>query len=248
MTRPGQPAGGFQGYGGSPPTVLGSLLVEYWDSTLGIALTSGNVDTWTGQKLGTVVSAPGAGARPLYGVDGGYFRGDSLVQCIGETRTLTSLDVGELLAASSRPYVFALFVRKSGGPGGRAWQLNKNATFDSQVMFSLPSDPTHRVVAGGSHDLTTAVSVDTAHFAEYWLNGGTGFHVGVDGSETAAADATATSGLDFSVRQVSFATLGTGLTAAGDTVSFRYFGLCSSEPSAAQRGALLAWARSKGTS
>ena len=64
-----------------PREILGSNLVEYWDSTAGIGLVSSAADTWTGQKLGLVLTAPAAGQRPVYGADGSNFGGASVVQC-----------------------------------------------------------------------------------------------------------------------------------------------------------------------
>jgi hypothetical protein len=63
-------------------SVLGSKLVDYWHSELGIALDgSSNVQTWTGQLLGLVLNQTlGAGQRPNYGADAS-FGGRNVVQC-----------------------------------------------------------------------------------------------------------------------------------------------------------------------
>jgi hypothetical protein len=113
MTRPGQPAGVFQGYGADPPSILGSLLVEYWESDLGIALASGAVDTWTGQKLGKVLSAPGAANRPSYGADGSNFHSKSVVGLVGGVTPLELIGSSLALTAGGTRPSFVLVCRMS---------------------------------------------------------------------------------------------------------------------------------------
>ena len=89
-----------------PREILGSNLVEWWDSMAGVGLVSGAVDTWTGQKLGVVLSAPAAGQRPVYGADGTNFGSASVVQC---ARTGSKYVVGtaasDIFAAGSHPFM-----------------------------------------------------------------------------------------------------------------------------------------------
>lgn len=233
------------GGAGGPRAILGPALVEYWDAELGIALASSAVDTWTGQKLGTVVQAPGAANRPSYGVDATYFGGRAVVQ-FSATHTLTSADVGVLLAAGSRPYILTIWRQRAAPLGGRLWQLNRSAGVDDQQALYIPQNFVRQYTGGVNQDLVLPAPTanSSAHFVECWLNATSGLNGSVDGVDVAPLGA-ATGSMDGDVRQVNFATLGTGRTDSNENASIAWFGLVSSQPTAGQRTALRAWARGR---
>lgn len=94
----------------SPWDLLGAYLKDYWISDAGISLVGGNVDTWTGQKLGIVLTAPAAGNRPTYGADTGYFNEQDVVQTATTgTKYLRNVDYGsDLYATGANCYSFAV--------------------------------------------------------------------------------------------------------------------------------------------
>lgn len=103
--------------------LFGATLLEAWDSELGIALASGAVDTWTGQKRGVVLSAAAAGNRPAYGADGSSFRGRNVVQCaVSGAKYLRNTAIApDLIAAVAAPYTLTICRQRTA--------LNNNTIF-----------------------------------------------------------------------------------------------------------------------
>lgn len=151
----------------TPWQLLGAYLREYWVSDAGISLVSGNVDTWTGQILGIVLSAAGASNRPTYGADSTYFNGASVVQC-SETgpKYLACGDYGaDLLTAGTYPWGFAVTrCRTAPAANGYIWAVNAAA---------------HQVLFGGMH---TTAGADRS-----WFRTGTGSNHSVDGDTVSPA-------------------------------------------------------------
>lgn len=132
-----------------PVLSLAPYLKEFWDSDEGIALVSGAVNSWTGQKLGIVLSAPAASNRPAYGADSTYFRGRDVVQCATTgSKYLRLLDYGSDLwtgGAASTPYLLAI---------GR---LRTPSSVDSSRAVALmPASSAEHVYLG--HSITTGIN------------------------------------------------------------------------------------------
>jgi hypothetical protein len=133
----------------------------------GIALSSGNVQSWTDQIGGYVISAPAAGQRPAYATDGSNFGGRSVVQTNQTgTKYLTGA-VSGLLTAGQRAYV--LMVGRYRGATGVPVAL--------QLDVVSAGDGLYHYLTGGQfrafHESTFAgMSADTAqHVWEWWLDG-----------------------------------------------------------------------------
>lgn len=88
-----------------------ALLVEWWDASLGIGLVSGLVDTWTGQKRGIVLTAPGTSNRPSYTIDVAFRNRLAISESNVNATQLRSPDTisPDVVAAGARPYTISVW-------------------------------------------------------------------------------------------------------------------------------------------
>lgn len=224
-------------------TILGSNLVEYWDSTAGVGLVSGAVDTWTGQKLGIVASAPAAGQRPAYGADGAYFLGANVVKCTRvATRVLKVADGGATLFASgTRPYVMTV----TRNALIEAYDMDVFAVLDSFAAATVVVPKQQYITASGKHgglfynNSTAVVSsvsyTTTPTRVSVYMESDNKTSINVDG--TIATSASGTGAITAAGKVVEFGYDRGSAT----TVNFRGAILCAAKPSAAEITALNAW-------
>lgn len=246
--RAGGGGGGSSGGGGIGPVPIDPLTVEYWDAELGISLVAGNVDSWTGQKAGTVVSASGAGTRPFYATDP-PLRGNT-VQGTRAGRGLVSAALGSpIAAAGSRPYTICAYRLRNVPGAAEVWGV-----FDLGVLAASGLFYTSYQTFGGSVFRpsanvgavlvpATAAADTAAHVAEFWMDGvnanvrdnGTLFQVVSAASLSANATAVAIGNSP-----------GPGTNTSD--ISHVFHMICSAKPSDAYIATLRAWlARAKGT-
>src|SRR5215471_20048665 len=93
-----------------PP--LPASAIEYWHSELGVSLVSGDVDTWTGQLRGTVMTQ--VNGRPKYLADGAFFNSRNVIQCSqysnGARGMISAAALGTpLFVTSSRPWFMSVY-------------------------------------------------------------------------------------------------------------------------------------------
>lgn len=101
---------------GAPATVdpsmppLPAATVEWWHSEKGIGLVGGQVQSWTGQQKGIVLTPNTAGFRPDYGTDGAFFNGRNIVRTVpgGTVRALSAPVVPAASVVGSKPQVYVL--------------------------------------------------------------------------------------------------------------------------------------------
>lgn len=130
-----------------PPLPAG--VIEYWHADYGVTLVGGQVDSWTGQLRGTVLSTVSASLRPAYGPDGSYFKGRPVVQPhSSQQRGLKSAVLASaLIATNSRPHTF-LIIR------------NRDTSIDYQKLFKYVNAANNSVqedaeIGGGTaHNIT----------------------------------------------------------------------------------------------
>jgi hypothetical protein len=102
--------GGGRGAPATYQSILGPLLVEMWHSQLGIALASGNVDTWTGQIGGRVLQAASAGRRMLYQTDAAFSSGKLFpISVAGSTSGVEGVGLTPFFLSGSRPWIISVF-------------------------------------------------------------------------------------------------------------------------------------------
>lgn len=143
--------------GSDLPSIFGGKLLEYWDAGLGYALVSGDVDTWTGQKLGTVVQAPGASQRPDWNAADAEFNGQPSIDFHATDNRYLQFFGANFFTTGSYFWCFAVFRDRSqaavshpivvvrhaatgrnyavvgDNPGNRIALLNFNATLNISV-------------------------------------------------------------------------------------------------------------------
>lgn len=230
----------YWGAGNSVATyqsILGSILIDMWHSQLGIALAGGNfVDTWTGQIQGTVLQAPAAGQRPVYGADGTVFGGKAVVQCavtgslcvrnnvafpIGLIPTGTQLWVGFV----QRMRTLSTTVNLIDIESASAIQMN---------TYSLSSLSNVHLFSAGA-DRASGAAITTGRQLLATSIDGVNAKISVDGTVTSAAYASTTTA---PCTKIAFggSTTGTGCADLSLAVGW----ICSAPPSAAQYTALAA--------
>jgi len=157
-------------YSVRPP--LDPLTYEYWDAELGIVTVGGAVDTWTGQKLGIVLTAPSAPARPAYVTDSNFNNGP-VVQCATAGSKCVANTAVTAIPSTSRPYSISC-VRLSSTPPGATWAifgLGVVAVADPHyVLYRNAGSALAWAFSGGS--LSATLVADTAvHTIEAWNDG-----------------------------------------------------------------------------
>lgn len=172
--------------------IAGTLATEWWHALLGIALTAGQVSTWTGQVAGRVLPAPGAAQRPNYAADGTAFAGATMVQSVAATlqilRAFNTL-VPVLAAAGALPCVYIRARLRT-----LAANVRVADSYDGGSNLRAMSHLTALGTSALSFSNTTTVTVSSAvantavHNWTGWIDG-VQIHVQVDGVATAAADA-----------------------------------------------------------
>ena len=221
----------------APNELLNAYLVDYWDSLAGVGLVSGAVDTWTGQKLGIILSAAAAGNRPVYGADTGYFRGKSVVQAaVTGSKYLRILDYGsDIIAngAASKPYLVSIHrLRNTNATRSYALTLGPAAgtTHFEQSNAATTGNEFARIrsSAAANVDVSAAAAYTaSACMREVWSDSTTSTRLNMGTTYTTAGAAGIATDIG-AVRRI-------GVGARGDAFnpsdySHRWIGLCSSKP------------------
>ena len=213
---------------GSPRTILGTTLAEYWHAAQGTSLTGGKVSVWAGQKAGMSLAQSVDAQRPGYGVSAGAFGGRSVV--LAEDKILLAPPGSPTLyAAGSKPYL-AAWVQFGALPPGF---VNVCQCADQAVSQNAPGlyrDATTLQSWCSSGPASIASTSTAPLFAEaYYDTSNTA--IAVDGGAPVLA-------------------AGGALAAAVDLVQIKYgryalIAVGKSVPSAVQRAALQAYARAQ---
>lgn len=245
MRRGGRSPVALVSSGPPPDEPLGSNLVEFWDSKLGLSLAASNteVTSWTGQKLGLVVGATGTGARPFYTAATSTFRNfPSITTANSGLRGLKmAADHGsDIVANGGKPWIGLVASLDAFGAGGRIAMALASASGTTlrMMLFMIDAD----TFAGRvNNDSGTSADYDTTdtnpHAWEFLIESDNQLVLYRDGAEV-ARDATG-SALGSAVRQVSLGfRTSTGSNAIDMTVVWA--GICTAPPSADERAAWLA--------
>lgn len=224
-----------------------ALMTLLWHSELGIGLTSGDVQTWTDQLQGVVVSAAGAANRPAYGADGTNFQSRNVVQLnkAGPKYLLVTGASGFPLSGT-RPYIVTGFRYRSlasGGSTDSVWAFYENTT--ARIFARLVD------LGGGSLDFKlryptsateldiTPSSVGTAVSIHECWGDGTLLHSRVDGVDTTLSSSAT---LAANLNSVYFGYTGAGLFQTNATLA--YVLVFSAKPSDPYIATLRAWSAS----
>jgi hypothetical protein len=218
--------------------------IEMWDARFNVALSGSAIISISGLVNAWALTAPGVPNRPSFAVDGSNFMSRPLIRPTAVTQALNSADLGAIIPIGGRPYVWILARRT--GAGGRLWQLNKDTTLDTQVMFLLHNSGTSGLQratqqGGATQDQTTSMGTNVALY-ESWLDASIGERSATNGVE-ATANAVATAGVAFAVHAVNLSSVGGGAT-NGLVQYVAQIGISAAPPTAPQRAALLALQRS----
>lgn len=229
------------GAGASYQAILGPLLVEMWHASLGIALVGSAVDTWTGQIRGTVLQAPAAAQRPVYGADGSNFGGQSVVQCAAASiKCLKASGLTGFLASGSRPWTSNVV---------RFRDLAGTAPFVNDIGTAATDEHRVRANTGGTsfQYFLAATGTSSAGAANTNVNSLVGWGDGTNGM--VAVNGVVSSGANISslVNDVTALALAVAITTNSviSNTSHAHYLVCSAAPSAAQQAAVLALQRSE---
>ena len=226
----------------NPQTILGSLLVDWWDARTGVTLVSGAVQDWVGTKGTYTLSAIAAGQRPVFAADTTLFKSRPVIQTASATGKFltTGILLGNIVPTTSNPwamvvgrlrtaYTIAGVVRALSmtGPGVQSFDIepgtaNGTARNDGQGV-------------GTSGDL----ALDTApHVIETYQDATGKDSFAIDGMEATQGTAGGAAGNNLSFNLAAVDSLGNFV----DDFNFASVILATAAPTAAQRTALRAWA------
>lgn len=222
-----------------PPAILGTLLREWWDARYGYTLVSGEVDSWAGQKLGLVITAPTSGERVQYGADGAHFGGRAVIYTASNGDSLRNASLGiNLHEAGAKPYtmtvcripgneaaIHPIWTHRGTGPVNTVGLLRKTNTASPQTPLAN----------WDGQDVSIA-SDSNGHVIETWITAAGVAAISIDG----AAATTAGSGLALDVAVISM-NFFTDVATANGHASIAAHIECTSVPTDDQRTALRAW-------
>ena len=220
----------------APHVLLAAYLLDYWDSLAGIGLVSGAVDTWTGQKLGIILSAAAAGNRPAYGADAGYFREKSVVQSAVPTKFVRLADYGSDLftgGSGSTPYVISIHRLRNKnatrcyaltlGPAGTTTHLEQSNAATTGNEFARIRDS-----ASINKDVSAAAAYTAAAcMREIWSNSAVSTRLNMGTTYTTAGAAGIASDIG-NVRRIGVGARGDGNNPSD--YSHRWIAVCTSKP------------------
>jgi hypothetical protein len=214
-------------------SILGGLFVELWDAQLSIGLVGGALDTWTGQRLGTVLSAPTSSNRPAFAIDGTAFGGLPVVQTdFATTKYLAASGLPSLAAAGSFPWATVRYRSRVTGEN-QAAVFNLDSPTQS-LDFSLMTNGTGTNFRRFGMPLSAldGAALDTVvHTVSTW-NDGVNRNLKVDGALVTSATAV---GCTANMTQVS---VGASQTASNKaTTSVASILICSAYPGASAAAA-----------
>ncbi len=230
----------FTTFGSTPASILGSNLREWWDARYGVTAVANEADTWSGQKLGLVLSAPTAGERPPYVADGTEFMSRPVIQT-SATDYIRSTDLGvDLHAAGSRPYVACLARLRAVAVTDIIWKHQRaGGTADVGTCFASSTTPGLRSKwAAASGEANGGNRNTSTHWIECWLTAAGEAAIAVDGGTTVVAGTGIT--LSNAVRQLA---IGNNLAGATGPVSMAVLIEATAAPTAQQRLDLRSWAQ-----
>lgn len=243
--------------GGFPAPANASAL---WDAAYGITLGSPTqISAWTDRIGGRVVSQAVAAQRPLWQLDAGGSNLRKVVQCnVANQRFLNVLSLANPTAYAG-DYAYAAYITRQRALANPTNPLQTHVLIDGdntpavRSAFSLTARSDggsveywyyHRNSAGTGCDYVSGDIQDTkVHFWELTLDATAGTQVWMDGAlvstiaSTAGKAPLATNHINVWV--------GSSSPYMGD-VSFDIILECRSKPTAAERAAMLQWARSVG--
>lgn len=230
MARPGQPSPRFSQLQ-TIQTILGSLLLEGWDASVGVANTAGVISSWTGFILGTSVPSVGA---PMYAADGSVFGGKQVVQASAATTSyLQNNSVPALTVNATRPWIHTIFRHRVLGPLGDTVAAFGNAS-NTQLSLDAANATQLRGLGAGSSATGPATRDTVRHSGQVYLDG-TNVNLVIDNSVIAQ---TATAATNVSYTSVAFGAFTNVAGARVSTASIAWVLLCSAAPSAGQIAAI----------
>ena len=226
-----------------PREILGSNLINWWDSAAGIGLVSGAVDTWTDQIGGVIVQAPAAANRCVYAADTGYFRERSVVQ----TSATGPLYLYKALAATiwqvgAFPYVACIHrQRTTTADNARVVQVGRGGSTDVLLQHtSYAATMIARIRGTAALPSLTNAATAIANLSESWSDGANQF-LSLNG---AASTSTAlVGGLPLAQTSMGIGATSDGTGGQPGNMSIRHIMFCTAVPTAALRAALLRYAR-----
>lgn len=218
-------------------SILGPLLVEMFDASLGIATVSGAVDTWTGQVGGRVVQAPGAGQRPVYAADGTRFSSKPVVQCaVTGSLCLRGVGLSQIFANTTRPWTYTVGRARNATPGAFSTLTDAgvNGVSDECTLRVNSSNQIEAFTSGIGSAVGPAADVARHSFQQYL--DGTNLNLAIDNAVVGTFAAPGVNTFH------AVTAIGVGCDASNpihlcDATVALYL-LCSAKPSAAQISAV----------
>lgn len=234
------PGGGMssQSYG----SVLGANMVAQWHHLAGIALASGDTQSWTDQVGGVTETAPAAGQRPTYAADGANFRGLPVVQSfLTGAKFLENQTTipATLIPSGSRPWFLMVGRARDVGTSGNIIDASDAGAGAQDVYFSNLA--TQRLFWAASGVIVNIARDTNVHLTE-WGADGVNATIAVDGVDTNVASANAMSA---TITKLAFGGDARSLAGNESNHSFAMVIICRSKPSASERAAVLALARAE---
>jgi hypothetical protein len=214
------------------PSILGTVLADYWDSQLSVATASGAVTSWTSQVLNIPLSPAGVPNRPSYAADGTLFNSKSVVQAVtASLKCLFSATLATpLFTTGSKPWAGCVGRFRS-YPAATQWAFR---TTDASPSVNGPTafQSGGTLLRGPNASQTFSDTVSAHRILNYFDSAGVE-HLTIDGT-----DATAGTGLSVTAN---INRVGIGCNVTGANVSdfdCAQLILCFSQPTTAQMTAL----------
>lgn len=169
-----------------------------WHSQLGVALDTGEVQSWTDQVLGFTQTAPSSVTRPTYVADGTNFRGLPVIgiQDAADKRLALTPTPSILIPTGSRPWLCVVGRIAAFPAAGSKWLFRIIDAGQTTAVLSLRINPTQLIAElagdiGGAFSDTTSVHTFEAYLTAagvqvvevdgvVFATGGTGLSTAID--------------------------------------------------------------------
>lgn len=228
-------------------TALGAHLIEAWDAALGKSLVSGAVDTWTGQKLGVLLTK--ATTRPTVTATDANFNNQTSITCLTTgDQYVRSANLGSnLYASGSHPYGFAILrARNTTMAFQHLASLTSQADgFYEFVLIANGTDyvGTTRNPSGGPDTGATVTLNTTACLIEWWWQASDDkCRISRDGGTAAVGNAIV--GGTGTINNVSIGGVDSITGIEGSDVDVAFVGFCDTQLSSGDRASVLSLSQS----